>query len=379
MSDIHPENLLEKFAAGGLTPYEHNLLQEHLAACVACRFELVVRADLEIEADALEFDRVAQPSSTAPASTAPASTAQLAALLAGRGSAAQLEALRALAHVRGDAPHSLAGSGGAPGDREPDSSTELPTVVAPVPIRRRSWRRVLAITGAALGLASGAAALVGTQLPKSSSYVLDVTRALGTHGAADQSRPPARSVPSKPAEPREAAEPAAESDPDPKAREAAASPAAKQAPAPLHERPTSAPNRAASRARADEALTAAQLFSEANQARRASDSVRATQLYRLLQRKFPGSQEAHLSLVTLGSLQLNSGNAAGALATFNRYLSRGGGRALEAEALYGQAQALRRLGRIGEERRVWERLLARHPGSGYAPQARERLDSLGGS
>jgi len=43
MSVIHPENLLEKFAEGGLTPNEHHLLQEHLSGCAACRFELLAR------------------------------------------------------------------------------------------------------------------------------------------------------------------------------------------------------------------------------------------------------------------------------------------------------------------------------------------------
>lgn len=344
MSDIHPENLLEKFAEGGLTPNEHHLLQEHLAGCVACRFELVVRADLEIEADALEFDQVAL-----------SSTSQLSAL---RVSASELDALRARAHVG-------------------DGEQQLTRVGAPVSIRRRSWRRVVAITAAALGLASGAAALVGTQLPSTPTHALDVTRAqggsIGRSGSVERGGSVGRGASNTPDAPR----PPAES--DTKAPEAAALPAAVRAAAPARERktPTSSPADV-SRGQADETLTAAQLFSDANQARRASDSGRATQLYRLLQRKFPGSQEAQLSLVTLGSLQLNGGNAAGALATFNRYLN-GGGRSLEAEALYGQAQALRRLGRIGEERRVWERLLARHPGSGYAPQARERLDSLGGS
>ena len=329
--DIHPENLLEKFAAGGLNPNEHELVQEHLAGCSACRFELLVRADLETEADVLEFDRI--------------STRQLllALPMAHSGILPSTESLPIA---------SLGADDGRPALR-----------------RRRPWRRVVAITAAALGLASGAAALVATQVPNV-SRTLDVTarpstpttpkqqhdRGRGTAAARPQTAPPQPSLSALPLQ----------------------SVPAETAPVQASERPTSAASRADALRKNDDALSAAQLFSDANQARRASNPARATELYRLLQRKFPRSQEAQLSLVTLGSLQLNGGNAGGALATFNRYLSHGG-RSLEAEALYGKAQALRRLGRTSEERGVWERLLARYPGSGYAPQARERLDSLGGS
>jgi len=325
--DIHPENLLEKFAAGGLTPNENSLLQEHLAGCAACRFELIVHCDLETEAEALGFDRV--------------STRQLLLALP--------EASRAL-------PLSHAG---------PAATTTM--VTTPVPsLRRVHRRRAIALTVAALALASGAAALVATQHSPNAPQTLS---------AVAQSTPQTPT----PAKKLRASRPPAEA-----ASEAAASETALTA-AELRQAERAPKHGTLSRrlsdtssAQDDGELTAAELFSNANQARRASDPARATRLYRLLQRKFPGSQEAQLSLVTLGSLQLNGGNAAGALATFNRYLSHGG-RSLEAEALYGQAQALRQLGRSGEERSAWARLLARYPGSGYAPQARERLNSLGGS
>jgi TolA-binding protein len=121
--------------------------------------------------------------------------------------------------------------------------------------------------------------------------------------------------------------------------------------------------------------SARELFSAANLARRSSDVARATQLYRQLQHSFPSSSEAQLSLVTLGTLQLDSGNAGGALATFNRYLNRGGG-PLRAEAMYGRALAFSRLGRGADEQRAWQSLVQQHPGSGYANKARERLSAL---
>lgn len=314
--DIHPENLLEKFTAGGLTPNENSLLQEHLAGCAACRFELIVHADLETEAEALEFDRV--------------STRQL---------------LLALPR----ASHALPLS-------EPGPVATMPAT--PVPsLRRVHRRRAIALTVAALALASGAAALVATQHSPSVPQTLSVV-VQSPHAPTPAQKPRASRAPT--ARPEPAPTPAVQAEEAP--TRSAKNPRLPATPS----------------AQDDGELTAAELFSNANQARRASDPARATRLYRLLQRKFPGSQEAQLSLVTLGSLQLNGGNAAGALATFNRYLGRGG-RSLEAEALYGQAQALRQLGRSGEERSAWARLVARYPGSGYAPQARERLNSLGGS
>jgi Flp pilus assembly protein TadD len=84
-----------------------------------------------------------------------------------------------------------------------------------------------------------------------------------------------------------------------------------------------------------------------------------------------------LSLVTLAKLQLDRGNAAAALRSFNRYLG-GPGRPLEAEALVGRATALRRLGRGGEEAMAWRAIAEKYPDSAYAEQANERLAALSG-
>lgn len=43
--DLHPEELLEREAAGTLSAEERPLLQAHLAQCPTCRFELQARAD----------------------------------------------------------------------------------------------------------------------------------------------------------------------------------------------------------------------------------------------------------------------------------------------------------------------------------------------
>lgn len=121
--------------------------------------------------------------------------------------------------------------------------------------------------------------------------------------------------------------------------------------------------------------TAAILFRDANRARRDGQTSRAIALYTELEQRFPGSEEARLSYVSLGKLLLASGRAAEADRKFAAYLA-GGGRALAEEALVGRAQSLRQLGRTGEERRIWQTLLREFPSSVYAAQARRRLTEL---
>jgi outer membrane protein assembly factor BamD (BamD/ComL family) len=122
--------------------------------------------------------------------------------------------------------------------------------------------------------------------------------------------------------------------------------------------------------------SAAELFAQANQARRGGDAGRASTLYRALEGQYPGSAEAELSRVTLATLLLDSGDPSHALLEFERYLA-GPSRTLEAEALVGRARALQRLGRTSEERLAWQEVNQRFPRSVYARQAAERLTALG--
>jgi TolA-binding protein len=124
-------------------------------------------------------------------------------------------------------------------------------------------------------------------------------------------------------------------------------------------------------------LSAAQLFRKANDARRTGQAQQAIQLYRSLQRDYPGSAEAALSPVSLGGLLLNRASAGAALEQFDHYLAASPGAALAAEALYGRARALQALGRNAEEKRSWEQLLSRFPGCPYRETARRRLSELG--
>jgi TolA-binding protein len=124
------------------------------------------------------------------------------------------------------------------------------------------------------------------------------------------------------------------------------------------------------------AMTPARLLRQASDSRREGDTVRATRLYRRLQRAFPHSSEAVLSTVAVGGLLLDSQSPRAALIQFDSYLesSRGGG--LIPEALYGRGRALGALGDRKEEQRTWERLVSDFPTSAYVPLARRRLAEL---
>ncbi len=121
--------------------------------------------------------------------------------------------------------------------------------------------------------------------------------------------------------------------------------------------------------------TAQSLFQVAGEARRAGDVAKARALYGELQSRFPGSNEANVSRVSLGKVLLGSGDARGAEQAFRSYLNSGAS-ALREEALVGQAEALAALGSRQAEKAAWERLLRLHPSSVYARRAHERILEL---
>jgi TolA-binding protein len=123
----------------------------------------------------------------------------------------------------------------------------------------------------------------------------------------------------------------------------------------------------------DRGLDLKALFAAANEARRAGELDRAGELYSELQRRFPVSREAQLSLVSYGRILLDRGRAAEALAQFERHIQAAAGGVLAAEAFYGQARALTSLHREAEARQGWADLLARFPDSIYADVARSHL------
>jgi TolA-binding protein len=123
-----------------------------------------------------------------------------------------------------------------------------------------------------------------------------------------------------------------------------------------------------------EASGAAGLFGEANKKRFAGDTAGAVALYAQVAERFPASAEANLAELSLGKLFLASGQSERALTYFRRAGASGG--ALGSEALWGEAGALRALGRSGDERAALERLLVQYPSGTYAKAARKRLGTV---
>jgi TolA-binding protein len=123
------------------------------------------------------------------------------------------------------------------------------------------------------------------------------------------------------------------------------------------------------------APTAAELFAAANRARVAGDASRSISLSEQLIDQFPKSAEATSTHLSLGLLLLQQGQAARALGHFETYerLSSGEGRA---EALWGKARALQRLGRTQEERSALDELVEKYPRAAYVAAAKKRLAAL---
>jgi len=218
---------------------------------------------------------------------------------------------------------------------------------------RRAWSLAAGLAVAlvmAAGLASAAAWL----------YVRTTTPA----------RPVSPTVPTPVARPTKPAPPA----PAPVAEVAPAEPAPAETLRTPHVRPRAHPRTIAQEPPpAAPVLDLNALFAAANEARRAGQLDRAGERYAELQRRFPASREAQLSLVSYGRILLDRGRAAEALAQFQQHLQSAGGGVLAAEALYGQARALTQLHRVAEARRGWADLLARFPDSIFADVARAQL------
>jgi len=123
--------------------------------------------------------------------------------------------------------------------------------------------------------------------------------------------------------------------------------------------------------------TAQDLFAQANETRRHGEATAAVRQYATLQRRFPHSPEASLSLVALGRLYLDRlESPARALSQFDQYLAGAPDGELREEALVGKAIAFQRLGRTTDEKAAWQALLAAFPNSVSASRAVARLAEL---
>jgi TolA-binding protein len=316
--DLHPEESLDRERAGELAPDERNRLDEHARQCVACAFERRVTSD---------FSDLFSP-------------------FAGDDAVVARLVENAMNPPR-------------------QSRTSLRRQSHPAR-RPRRLNRVLLIAAALMigGLAAAAAYSVISKRPRPPPVLVAATPAtpsaapqLGAQSAAP-SPPSAVNVPD------------VEELPDdvPPAR-------ASGSPATEPPSPSAAKSQPSANAAGLGDLDAAELFARGNKARRGGSYADAVRHYSELQKRFPGSREAHTSQVALGWLLLNQlGNSSGALAQFNGYLASGG--VLSEEASAGRALALGRLGRSGEERQAWQQLLDRYPQSVHAERARQRLQEL---
>jgi len=118
--------------------------------------------------------------------------------------------------------------------------------------------------------------------------------------------------------------------------------------------------------------SAATLYALANQARVSGDREAAVRDYLRLLSRFPSSNEALASHLTLGNLYLVSGEPQLALAEFRAHQAGGGG-GFGPESAWGIAVALAQLGRRAEERAALLSLLSLYPNSVYEAGARRKL------
>lgn len=120
-------------------------------------------------------------------------------------------------------------------------------------------------------------------------------------------------------------------------------------------------------------ITAVELLERAQQARAQGKYSLCAGLYRQLLATHPGSNEARVSMVSLGELELQKlGHPALALRAFEQYLTVGG--SLIREARYGRIEALERLGRGAEALTHAQAFVSDYPKSIQADTLRRKFD-----
>lgn len=117
--------------------------------------------------------------------------------------------------------------------------------------------------------------------------------------------------------------------------------------------------------------TPRELLKVARAALAAGDLRAALASYQRLSALYPRSAEGHGALVTLGQLELQSGQASAARRHFDAYLERGG--SLAPEALAGKITALQQLASPGETRKAMRQYVELYPHQPRASQYCKRL------
>jgi len=311
-AELHPEDLLERDARGELSPVERARLDAHVARCTACRLERVVRVDFLRETEDVAIQTPA------------------------------------------DVQRLLAGVLAAPRTAEAPTTRTRP---------RRERIAALLLTGV-LVTAAGWAAAARWSAPKAASVTVDPMDAPSTAGTAKSGVSRATRGETAPLVARDV--------PEEQVAPALLPPSSEPRPRPTPAvRPASFPLVTAP----PDAESPGLAFQRANEARRAGQHARAAEAYRGLIARYPASAEAPASLVALGRMLLDDGDAPGALRCFDDYLRRGG--SLGEDVMLGRALALQHLGRSDDESGAWSALLASYPGSVHAARARRRLLDLG--
>ncbi len=121
------------------------------------------------------------------------------------------------------------------------------------------------------------------------------------------------------------------------------------------------------------------LLAKANALRARSRWRRAESVYVEVAERFPGSGSAYVALVAAGALRLehldDARRALQLLARAARLRENG---PLDAEIVWNESRAHRRLHHDEAERASLQRLLSRHPSAPFSEEAQARLRALGG-
>jgi tetratricopeptide (TPR) repeat protein len=319
--DLHPEELLDKAAAGTLAESERAFFDAHLAQCAVCRFELQARRDFSnFESPGLNVDNlVAQALSGAP----------VAAPSPSRATARKLARFAVAALVLFVSMASFAAVARATGvwvRIVTALSNPSPVPEAPRPTQREQPRE---------------REVIPDEVPEPKEE------------AAPQSPRPAPPSPAK----------------DVPALFDRAQDRLRQAQGERQAQPSQPPPPAA------DVPDAGALFARANQARVQGDRPEAVKLYGELLEQFPHTDEAGVVQATLGRLLLDSGDPQRALAQLDAYLQ-SDDFTLREEVLANRATALSRLNRPRDEVAAWNALLESYPDSIHAARARSRLAEL---
>jgi ferric-dicitrate binding protein FerR (iron transport regulator) len=136
--------------------------------------------------------------------------------------------------------------------------------------------------------------------------------------------------------------------------------------------PSEVPDKPSRAKRTVLAVSPDRLLAKAQSLRADGKYEACAQLYRRLSSEFPRSEEAKVSMISLGELELvHTKNAASALEAFNAYLRIGG--PLEREARFGKIRALRSLDRRAESDAEATRFLRDYPTGVQAATLRREL------